>query len=128
MRYNLHYRNYILWGMQIMNINVDEQLGRRLWDYRAELKLTREAFSEKCGISVQFLSDIEHGRKGMSVETLYKICVAFEVSADYLIFGKPNMNFGSPANHLLDNVPNEYMAEYVTIISKLNALVKKGAK
>ena len=111
-----------------MNSNVDEELGRRLWDYRAELKLTREAFSEKCGISAQFLSDIEHGRKGMSVETLYKICTAFEVSADYLVFGNPNMNFGSPANRLLDNVPNEYMDEYAVIIGKLNALVKKSAE
>ena len=111
-----------------MNNNVDEQIGKRLWDYRAELKLTREVFSEKCGISAQFLSDIEHGRKGMSVETLYKICTAFEISADYLLFGKPNMNFDSPANQLLDNVPNKYMEEYVTIIAMLNALVKKSAE
>ena len=111
-----------------MNSNVDEELGRRLWDYRAELKLTREAFSEKCDICVQFLSDIEHGRKGMSVETLYKICTAFPVSVDYLVFGKSNMNFGSPANRLLDNVPNEYMEEYMQIIRKLNALAKKNAE
>ena len=111
-----------------MNINVDEQLGKRLWDYRKELKLTREAFSEKCGICAQFLSDIEHGRKGMSVETLYKICTAFEISADYLVFGAANMNFSSPANRLLDEVPNEYMDEYATIIGKLNALVKKSAE
>ena len=111
-----------------MNNNVDEQIGKRLWDYRAELKLPREAFSEKCGISAQFLSDIEHGRKGMSVETLYKICIAFQISADYLIFGKANMNFDSPANRLLDNVPNEYMHEYMEIIGNLNALVKKSAE
>lgn len=111
-----------------MNMNVDEQLGSRLWAYRKELKLTREAFSEKCGICAQFLSDIEHGRKGMSVETLYKICTAFEISADYLVFGTANMNLSSPANRLLDNVPNEYMDEYATIISKLNALVKKSAE
>lgn len=38
-----------------MNINVDKQLGKRLWDYRKELKLTREVFFEKCGICAQFL-------------------------------------------------------------------------
>ena len=111
-----------------MNINVDEKIGKRLWDYRAELKLTREVFSEKCGVSAQFLSDIEHGRKGMSVETLYKICTAFQVSADYLLFGKPNMNLSSPANPLLENVRNEYMEEYVGVIGMLNALVKKSEK
>ena len=109
-----------------MNSNVDKELGRRLWDYRTELKLTREAFSEKCDICAQFLSDIEHGRKGMSVETLYKICTAFPVSVDYLVFGKSNMNFSSPANRVLDNVQNEYMEDYMQIIKKLNALAKKN--
>ena len=55
----------------------------------------------------------------MSVETLYKICTAFEISADYLVFGKPNMSLGSPANRLLDEVPNKNMEEYMQLI-KLN--------
>ena len=110
-----------------MSINVYELLGRRLWDCREELKLTREVFAEKCGISPQFLAEIEHGRKGISVETLYKICTAFQLSADYLVFGKPNMNLSSPANRLLDNVPNAYMEEYVTVIGMLNALVEKSS-
>ena len=111
-----------------MSCNVYESLGRRLWDCREELKLSREAFAGKCDISPQFLAEIEHGRKGMSVETLYKVCTAFSISADYLVFGKANMNFASPANRLLDNVPNEYMEEYIGIIGKLNALVKKSAE
>ena len=51
-----------------------------------------------------------------------------QISADYLIFGKANMNFDSPANRLLDNVPNEYMHEYMEIIGNLNVLVKKSAE
>ena len=109
-----------------MNMNVYEVVGKNLWDLRKELKLTREVFAEKCGISAQFLSEIEHGRKGMSVETLYKICTAFEISADYLVFGKPNMSLGSPANRLLDEVPNKNMEEYMAIIGMINALVKKN--
>ena len=108
-----------------MNCNVYELLGKRLWDYREELKLSREAFAAKCEISPQFLAEIEHGRKGLSVETLYKMCTAFSISADYLVFGKPNMNLGSPANCLLDEVSNENMEEYMAIIGMINALVKK---
>lgn len=109
-----------------MGCNVYESLGRRLWDCREELKLSREAFAGKCEISPQFLAEIEHGRKGISVETLYKICTAFSISADYLVFGKPNMNLSSPANRLLDEVSNENMEEYMTIIGMINALVKKS--
>ena len=109
-----------------MGNSVYEALGKRLWKCREEQKLSREVFAEKCGISAQFLAEIEHGRKGISVETLYKMCTAFSLSADYLVFGKPNMDLGSPANCLLDEVPNESMEEYMTIIGMINALVKKN--
>ena len=64
----------------------------------------------------------------MSVKTLYKICTAFEISADDLIFGKSNMNLGSPANRLLDEVSNENMEQYAEIIGKINALVKNNVE
>lgn len=124
MRYNYHYRKRE--RRFFMNYNVYESLGKRLWECREKLKLSREAFAGKCDISPQFLAEIEHGRKGISVETLYKICTAFSISADYLVFGKPNMNLGSPANCLLDGVSNEDMEEYMTIISMINTLVKKN--
>ena len=108
-----------------MESKVRASVGRRIRNYREELGLTREAFAEKAGISPQFLSEIEHAQKGISVETLHKICTAFQVSSDFFVFGKPNMNLSSPANQLLDEVPLEHMEEYVTIIGKINSLVKK---
>lgn len=110
-----------------MSIEFNAEIGNRIRAYRKELGLTREAFADKSGISPQFLAEIEFGRKGISAETLQKICVAFRVSSDYFLFGKPNMNLGSPANCLLDNVPNKYIDEYMTIIGMLNTLVKKSA-
>ena len=50
-----------------MSYNVYESLGKRLWECREKLKLSREAFAGKCDISPQFLAEIEHGRKGISV-------------------------------------------------------------
>ena len=108
---------------------MDEKLrasvGKRLRGYRESLGLTRDQFAEKANLSAQFITEVESGRKGCSVESLYKICTAFEVSADYIIFGKPNMNFSSPANVLLENVRNEYMEEYMAIIAMANSLVEK---
>ena len=109
-----------------MEMDIRVEVGNRLYEYRAGLGLSREVFAERVGISPQFLAEIEHGRKGISVETLYKICTAFEISSDYLVFGKPNMNLGSPANLLLDNVPNEYMGEYMTNIGMINDLINRS--
>lgn len=63
-------------------------IGKRLRKQREKLNLTREEFAEKANISPQFLAEIENGKKGMSVTTLYKICNNFNLSADYLLFGR----------------------------------------
>ena len=64
---------------------VNSAIGRRLRCRREELALTREKLAECAEISVQFLADIETGRKGMTVQTLRKL--ALHCSADDLVFG-----------------------------------------
>ena len=65
-----------------------KQIGERVRYCREDTGYTREQFAEKAGISPQFLAEIENGKKGMSAETLYKICDTFYLSADYLLFGR----------------------------------------
>ena len=55
---------------------VNSAIGRRLRCRREELALTREKLAECAEISVQFLADIETGRKGMTVQTLRKLALA----------------------------------------------------
>ncbi len=64
------------------------EMGRRVRERRELLGYTREKFAEKLDISVTFAADIELGKKGMSLDTLIKICELFSVSADYIIWGK----------------------------------------
>ena len=65
-----------------------ELVGRRLRGIRTGLSLTREQFAERVGISPQFLAEIENGKKGMSADTLFRICAGFDVSADYILMGR----------------------------------------
>ena len=62
-------------------------VGLRIREIRESGRMTRAQFSEKCGISESFLTAVERGCKGITSKTLYKICTAFDVSADYFIFG-----------------------------------------
>ncbi|MGN0599965.1 MAG: helix-turn-helix domain-containing protein [Oscillospiraceae bacterium] len=71
-----------------MDKKMNKEIGRRIRQHRELLGYTREQFAEKMEISVRFAADIELGNRGMSIETLIKICEMFSVSADYLIFGK----------------------------------------
>lgn len=63
-------------------------MGKRVREHREKLNYTREEFAEKLDISARFVTDIELGKKGMSIDTLIKICELLSVSADYIIWGK----------------------------------------
>lgn len=64
------------------------EVGKRIFDSRKRLGYTRERLAELSEISVQFLADIEKGRKSMTVGTLRRIAEALNVSPDYIVNGK----------------------------------------
>jgi len=47
---------------------------------RKEKGLTQEALSELCGLSQQYLSDLERGKRNPTIVTIYEIAQALEVS------------------------------------------------
>lgn len=65
-----------------------KQIGERVRSQREFLRLTRGELAESLGVSVNFCSDIELGKKGMSLETLVKAVQALNVSADFIVLGK----------------------------------------
>lgn len=69
--------------------NQNIEIGKRIRSLREKYKLSREALAGRSEISVQFLYDIETGKKSMTVTTLSKICTALNASADEIIFGSP---------------------------------------
>lgn len=62
-------------------------IGARIRAARESARMTRETFSEKVDISTQFLTDIERGRMGASVETILKICDALGTTTDTILRG-----------------------------------------
>ncbi|MBQ8563096.1 MAG: helix-turn-helix transcriptional regulator [Firmicutes bacterium] len=64
------------------------EMGRRVRLRRELMELSRDQLAEKIDVSAQFIYDIEYGHKGMSIQTLYKLSQALEVSADYFLAGK----------------------------------------
>ena len=55
---------------------------------REYLGITREGLCNFVNISPQFLSEIERGIKGVSAETLSKLCEGLSSSADYILLGE----------------------------------------
>ena len=67
--------------------NKNIEVGQRITELRKKRGYTREKLAEFADISVQFLADIEKGRKGMTVNTLRKIAATLNVSTDYIVNG-----------------------------------------
>ena len=92
--------------MNELNIEV----GARITEMRKQRGYTREKLSELADVSVQFLADIEKGRKSMTVATLKRIAAALLVTTDYIV------------NGTVENGDND------GIISILNTLSDKNKK
>lgn len=92
------------------NTDLNKEVGGRIRMIREYSNLTREVLAEKADISVQFLADIENGRKSMTVNTLKKLSESLMVSCDYLVFGNPpsasdqKWNAESPLRHMLETL------------------------
>ncbi|MCR5154692.1 MAG: helix-turn-helix domain-containing protein [Lachnospiraceae bacterium] len=85
------------------------EVGERLRLSREEKKMTRDDFSEAVDLSVQFYSEVEKGKKGLSVESLYRICEIHDISADYILFGEKNRETReTPLEVKLHEAPSEY--------------------
>ncbi|HEY0012114.1 MAG TPA: helix-turn-helix transcriptional regulator [Allosphingosinicella sp.] len=55
-------------------------VGRNAARIRNERGLTQEQLAERCGLSQQYLSGLERGRRNPTIVTLYEIAAALEVS------------------------------------------------
>lgn len=70
-------------------VNYDK-IGDKIRERINFLKITQENLANEIDVSASFISDIENGRRKMSLETMIKISIALKTSLDYLILD--NMN------------------------------------
>ena len=101
-----------------LNKNFNATVGARIRQTRELLSLSREKFSERCGISSSFLADIERGTKGCSSETLYKICTGANISPAYIILGKDNSSDVTAIMELLNLLEPKYIDNAVGILKE----------
>lgn len=67
--------------------DLPEEPGTRILKMRKKRGYTQEKLAELADISVQFLADIERGRKSMTLKTLRRIAAALNVTTDYIVNG-----------------------------------------
>ncbi len=72
--------------MNKYEINIYEQISRNIKKYRNEAGITQAELAEKVGVSHEFIrrNESKKGKKSFSVDTLWKISVALDISPGLL--------------------------------------------
>lgn len=71
-----------------MDKDFNKSVGMRIRKIREKMNMTREEFSVMTDVSESFLAAVENGTKGISAQTVYKICSSTNVTSDYIVLGK----------------------------------------
>lgn len=94
---------------------------------RERMGLSREELAELLGISSLFMGYIENGQRGMSTETMVRVCLTLGISADYMLLGTPPPPESSDAQTILRDLPQQYhplAAEVLRSLQKTIAVVR----
>ena len=67
-------------------------IGARVKNYRKERNMSQEKLAELVDVSVPYMSNIETGKKKMSMKVLVNLSVALDVTPDELLFGYTSMH------------------------------------
>ncbi len=61
-------------------MDIKTKVGNRIRELRKELNLSQEALALKAEVDRTYMTDVENGRRNISIEILEKIISALEVS------------------------------------------------
>ena len=92
-------------------------VGKRITELRKIRGYTREKLSEYSDVSVQFLADIEKGKKTMTIPTLRKISNALGVSTDYIVNGSEQPEDTAAITAMINGLSEEERKQAVKLLS-----------
>jgi len=67
---------------------MEQNIGRLIYELRRGKKLTLKQISEKTGLSISFISQVERSKSSITIESLTKIAEALNVSPSYFFTDK----------------------------------------
>ena len=93
------------------------EMGQRIRNRRKELKWSRETLSEKTDVSARFLTCVENGQSGLSLESL-------GVSTDFLLFGSGTAPIPNDLADALASIPPDYHDLLVKQVRLFSDIIK----
>ena len=90
-----------------MRMEIDYQaIGKRIRDRRSNMGYSQELLAFECDLSVPYISQIENGRKSVSLHALLQIADSLDCTLDFLIFGTSSFYISSKEYDFNETVEN----------------------
>lgn len=101
-------------------------VGKRIKEERIKIKMSQKTLAYRANISVPYLSNIECGKKTLSMDVLIRIANALDTSVDNLLSGvqqKDNRSYESEVGRLMNDCTSyEKRIIYETVKALKNSL------
>ena len=94
--------------------NINEHIGKIFQEYRLKNKLTQNQVAELTGLEPRHISQIERGFSKGSIDTLLKLCNAYKITPDIVLYD------------LLDTDVKNYISIYEEDFKKLSKREKEA--
>lgn len=94
-------------------------IGHRMRQVRNQARMTQEQLADHMGISVNYLGEIERGRKPLSRTLADQFCSFFHVTYDYLYHGIP------PASRYEIREHASYQSVHTSLVDQLSGCSHK---
>ena len=91
-------------------------IGQRIKMARKAKRYTQDYVSARANIGEKFLSQIECGNAGLSVQTLLSLCEILEVSPNYILPANPSKSTENSIGDLLQGLTPRQLQDVETIL------------
>lgn len=68
------------------NLNINQHIGKKFQEYRLKNNLTQNEVSNLTGLEPRHISQIERGLSKGSIDTLLKLCNAYKITPDIILY------------------------------------------
>ncbi len=92
------------------------KVGQNIRRFRIQSKLTQDGLSERAGVSKQYLSLLEKGKKKGRLEIYYHIALALNITMDTLIGNQAPLDSAISHSDIVEKISNYSQKQYEQLI------------
>ena len=97
------------------------EIGKRIRNYRTQLKLSQEQLAEKCGLHPTYIGQVERGEKNATIESISRIAAGLNIPLSTLFeklekTASPEKNRAGEAYDLVQSLPTDQQEKVLAVL------------